>query len=306
MRGCDGKEPSTGSGKLASRKPVPSGWSSTRREEPVQPGAVTPRARDFHPVCTFSAQTGSCVAAHLGSIAGRMGRPALGRASGGTRQLERPMAGAANALKAGAAHAGPGCIGPAEPRLLPSRAGRRRWRVRQLCRGRTRRVSSEASAARPRSRTAASGIATSAGELPATSGAARATARAARHRRNQRQMRTRAMAMRNLRCSHLSSNRRCFAQRRLSSRRRGAGATTRRRPSLSVTTRPLVLANEANSMPATRPELKPARRSSLTTWRSPARASALRLSSTSSRASRRATALVGRKNPSTIITVSSV
>ena len=141
--------------------------------------------------------------------------------------------------------------------------------MRQLCRGRTRRVSSEASAARPRSRTAASGIATSAGELPATSGAARATARAARHRRNQRQMRTRAMAMRNLRCSHLSSNRRCFAQRRLSSRRRGAGATTRRRPSLSVTTRPLVLANEANSMPATRPELKPARHSSLTTRAKP-------------------------------------
>ncbi len=164
------------------------------------------------------------------------------------------------------------------------------WRARQLCRGRTGRVSGEASAARPRSRAAASGIATSAGELPMqTSGAARATARAARHRRNQRQMRTRAMAARSLRCSHLSSNRRCFAQRRLSSRRRGAGAATRRRPP-SVTMRPLVLANEANSMPATRPELKPARRSSLTTWRSPARASALRPSSASSRASRCATA----------------
>ena len=273
----------------------------------MQPGAVTPRALDFHPVCTFSAQTGSCVAAHHGSIARRRGalRDAWAGLWGDPPTSNAQWRGAANALKAGAAHAGPGCIGPAEPKLLPSRAGRRRWRVRQLCRGRTRRVSSEASAARPRSRTAASGIATSAGELPATSGAARATARAARHRRNQRQMRTRAMAMRNLRCSHLSSNRRCFAQRRLSSRRRGAGATTRRRPSLSVTTRPLVLANEANSMPATRPELKPARRSSLTTWRSPARASALRLSSTSSRASRRATALVGRKNPSTIITVSS-
>ena len=278
-----------------------------RREEPVQPGAVTPRCAGLSPCMHLLGPDGFLRRGTPRIDCKAPGRPARRTDGplGGPANSNAQWRGAANALKAGAAHAGPGCIGPAEPKLLPSRAGRRRWRVRQLCRGRTRRVSSEASAARPRSRTAASGIATSAGELPATSGAARATARAARHRRNQRQMRTRAMAMRNLRCSHLSSNRRCFAQRRLSSRRRGAGATTRRRPSLSVTTRPLVLANEANSMPATRPELKPARRSSLTTWRSPARASALRPSSTSSRASRRATALVGRENPSTIITVSS-
>ena len=289
------------------REPVPSGWSSATRGTCATGGRDPPGA-GLSPCMHLLGPDGFLRRGTPRIDCKAPGRPArrMGGPLGGPANSNAQWRGAANALKAGAAHAGPGCIGPAEPRLLPSRAGRRRWRVRQLCRGRTRRVSSEASAARPRSRTAASGIATSAGELPATSGAARATARAARHRRNQRQMRTRAMAMRNLRCSHLSSNRRCFAQRRLSSRRRGAGATTRRRPSLSVTTRPLVLApNEANSMPATRPELKPARRSSLTTWRSPARASALRLSSTSSRASRRATALVGRENPSTIITVSS-
>jgi len=113
------------------RKPVPSGWSSATRGT-CATGGRDPPVRGTFTLYAPSRPRRVPASRHTTDRLQGAGAPCdcIGGPLGGPANSNAQWRGAANALKAGAAHAGPGCIGPAEPKLLPSRAGRRRWRVR--------------------------------------------------------------------------------------------------------------------------------------------------------------------------------
>ena len=108
------------------REPVPSEWSSATRGTCATGGRDPPGA-GLSPCMHLLGPDGFLRRGTPRIDCKAPGRPArrTGGPLGGPANSNAQWRGAANALKAGAAHAGPGCIGPAEPRLLPSRAGRR-------------------------------------------------------------------------------------------------------------------------------------------------------------------------------------